>query len=140
VLAARQRAEGQGMALVFRGEDGLDELSTVAPSRVWLVSGGAVLQEQLEPLDLGVPRATLADLRGGDAAHNAQVVRDVLAGQGGPIRDAVLLNAAGALVASGVGEGELTDRLAAGLRVAEQSVDSGAAADVLRKWVAASAG
>ena len=86
-----------------------------------------------------MPRATLADLRGADAAHNAGVVRDVLAGKTGPIRDAVLLNAAGALVAAGLGEGSLGDRLTVGLRAAAESVDSGAAAELLRAWVAASA-
>ena len=126
-------------ALVFRGEDGLDELSTVAPSQVWVVSGGTVALDRVDALDLGVPRATLADLRGGDPAFNAEVVRAVLAGRPGPVRDAVLLNAAGALVAAGVGQGSLRDRLATGLLAATESVDSGAAADLLRKWVAATA-
>ena len=126
-------------ALVFRGEDGLDELSTVAPSQVWVVSGGTVTLDRVDALDLGVPRATLADLRGSDPAFNAEVVRAVLAGRPGPVRDAVLLNAAGALVSAGVGQGSLLDRLATGLLAATESVDSGAAADVLRKWVAATA-
>jgi len=124
-------------ALVFRGDDGLDELSTVAPSRVWVVAGGTVSEQHLDPLDLGVPRATLADLRGGDAVHNATVVRELLAGAPGAIRDAVLLNAAGGLVAAGVGEGALADRLKVGLAVAAESVDSGAAQDTLQRWVSA---
>jgi len=132
VLASRGTS-----ALVFRGEDGLDELSTVAPSRVWLVADGTVSEQHLDPLDLGVPRATLADLRGGDPVHNATVVRELLAGAPGPVRDAVLLNAAGGLVAAGVGEGALADRFKVGLAVAAESVDSGAAQDTLQRWVSA---
>jgi anthranilate phosphoribosyltransferase len=133
VLAARGSS-----ALVFRGEDGLDELSTVAPSQVWEVAGGVVTQHRVDPLDLGVPRARLEDLRGGDAARNARVAREVLDGVAGPVRDAVLLNAAAALVATGVGgQGSLVDRLATGLRSAAEAVDSGAAAATLTKWVAA---
>ncbi len=135
VLAARGAS-----ALVFRGEDGLDELSTTAPSTVWVVGGGEVRQVTVEPLALGIPRATLEDLRGGDATHNAGVVRDLLAGKAGPVRDAVLLNAAAAVVAwDGVpaAEGSLDDALRAALTVVEEAVDSGAAAAALDRWVAA---
>lgn len=136
VLAARGAS-----ALVFRGDDGLDELSTTAPSQVWVVGDGAVRQEQVDPADLGIARATLEDLRGGDAAHNAGVVRDLLAGTPGPVRDAVLLNAAAAVVAcDGVpaaGAGTLVAALRAALDVVADAVDSGAAAAVLDRWVAA---
>jgi anthranilate phosphoribosyltransferase len=127
-------------SLVFRGEDGLDELSTTAPSRVWVVSEGHVHEERVDPAELGLPLGTLADLRGGDADHNAGVVREVLAGKPGPIRHAVLLNAAAALVAADgtAGPGPLVDRLKAGLAEAAEAVDSGAAAAVLERWVAAS--
>ncbi len=91
---------------------------------------------------LGLPRARLEDLRGGDAVHNAQVARDLLAGRRGPVRDAVLLNAAGGLVAADGGAGSgphsLLERLSAGLEVAERSIESGAAAAVLERWVKAS--
>lgn len=132
VLAARGAS-----ALVFRGEDGLDELSTTAPSEVWAVVGGQVREERVDPSDLGIPRATLDDLRGGDAAHNAGVVRDLLAGKAGPVRDAVLLNAAAAVVAhDGVpADGSLTDALASAYAVVGEAVDSGAAAAVLDRWV-----
>lgn len=126
-------------ALVFRGEDGLDELSTVAPSTVWIVRGGEVTVERLDATELGLPAVRLEDLRGADAVHNARVVRDVLAGARGPVRDAVLLNAAGALVACGVGSGSLVQRMAGALEVAKRSVDSGAAGDLLDRWIAASA-
>jgi anthranilate phosphoribosyltransferase len=133
VMAARGAS-----ALVFRGDDGLDELTTTGPSRVWLVASGEVTEHVLDPADLGVPRARLEDLRGADAAYNASVARKVLAGDHGPVRDAVLLNAAAALVAAGVGTGTLEERMRAGLREAATSVDSGAAARVLERWVAAS--
>ena len=139
VLVAGVLATRPGGALVFRGEDGLDELSTTAPTAVWVVEQGRVERTDLDATRLGLPRATLADLRGGDAAHNAGIVRDLLAGKPGPVRDAVLLNAAGALAAvEGTRAAELEDRLVAGLAQAAESIDSGAAADVLVRWVAAS--
>ncbi|GAB6897862.1 anthranilate phosphoribosyltransferase [Kineosporia succinea] len=124
-------------ALVFRGEDGLDELSTTGPSRIWQVSGGTVTESLFDPADLGLPRATLDDLRGGDARHNAQVVRDLLAGKTGPVRDAVLLNAGAALAASSASEGDLVKQISEGVQKAAESIDSGAAAGVLERWVAA---
>ncbi|MFC5998925.1 anthranilate phosphoribosyltransferase [Quadrisphaera sp. GCM10027208] len=132
VLAARGTS-----ALVFRGEDGLDELTPTAPTRVWEVTSGTVREQLVDPVDLGVPRASVEDLRGADARHNADVARRVLDGERGPVRDAVLLNAAAALVAAGVGQGDLTERLQAGLAEAERSVDDGAARAVLDRWVAA---
>ncbi|MBI4943095.1 MAG: anthranilate phosphoribosyltransferase [Actinobacteria bacterium] len=134
---------GRGSSsLVFRGEDGLDELSTTAPSRVWVVGGGTVREQTLDPADLGIPRATLDDLRGGDAAHNAGVVRDLLAGKTGPVRDAVLLNAAaGVVAADGVpttgGDGALVEALRAAYAEVNEAVDSGAASAVLDRWVGA---
>jgi anthranilate phosphoribosyltransferase len=133
VLAARGAS-----ALVFRGQDGLDELSTTSPSTVWVVADGAVRQETIDPLDLGIARATLEDLRGGDAAHNAGVVRDMLSGSKGPVRDAVLLNAAAGLVAvDGAGRGPLLDLLTPALAEVAEAVDNGAAAAVLGRWSAA---
>jgi anthranilate phosphoribosyltransferase len=136
VLARRGRA-----ALVFRGEDGLDELSIAGPSRVWAVSGGGVTEHRLDPADLDIPRSPVESLRGADAAYNSAVVRAVLGGEAGPVRDAVMLNAAAALVAAGVGGdgAELVDRLRPALVLAARSVDDGAAAAVLERWVAASA-
>ena len=87
--------------LVVHGGDGLDELTTTTSSTVWVYADGSVVRRELDPLTLGVPRATISDLVGGDAVANAQVVRDVVAGQPGPIRDVVVLNAAAALVAYG---------------------------------------
>ncbi|NUS43924.1 MAG: anthranilate phosphoribosyltransferase, partial [Mycobacteriaceae bacterium] len=86
-------------ALVVRGDDGLDELTTTGPSRVFLVSGGTVEDTAVDPARLGFARVEPAALSGGDAVANAAVARDLLAGSAGPVRDAVLLNAAGAIVA-----------------------------------------
>ena len=122
-------------ALVFRGDDGLDELTTTAPSTVWVVHGGEVREERLDARSLGLPRVALADLRGGDAPRNAAVAREVLAGAPGPARDAVLLNAAAALAAHAGGDDPLEQRLRAGLERAAAALDSGAAARVLATWV-----
>ncbi len=86
-------------ALVFRGDDGLDELTTTGHSRLWEVSRGTVHEHDLDPRDLGIPLATSSDLLGGDAAHNAAIVHEVFAGERGAVRDIVLLNAAAGLVA-----------------------------------------
>jgi anthranilate phosphoribosyltransferase len=134
VMAGVFAARGDS-ALVMRGEDGLDEFTTAAPTRVWAVQGGAVREALLDAVDLGVPRATLADLRGGDAAYNADVVRRLLAGETGPVRDAVLVNAAAALATQGPLDGDLTEALRAGMDRAAESVDSGAAAAVLDRWI-----
>ncbi|WP_454048357.1 anthranilate phosphoribosyltransferase [Cellulomonas sp. Marseille-Q8402] len=132
-------------ALVFRGDDGLDELAPTGTSHVWHVTGGAVTEHVLDPVaDLGLARLTVADLRGADAEFNAGVARAVLAGEPVASRETVLLNAAAALVAdgslSGTGAdgGTLTARLRAGLGHAARAVDTGAAADVLARWRAAS--
>jgi anthranilate phosphoribosyltransferase len=126
-------------ALVVRGDDGLDELTTTTTSTVWLADGGTVRIEQVAPADLGISPASAADLRGGDATVNAQVVRELVGGRPGPVRDAVLLNAAGAVVAfRGLsGEGLIAD-LRAGLAAVGQAIDSGAAASLLDRWVARS--
>jgi anthranilate phosphoribosyltransferase len=133
VLAARGAS-----ALVFRGDDGLDELTTATTSRVWVVASGAVSVESVDPASFGVPVAPAEALRGGDAAYNASVARSFLAGERGPVRDAVLLNAAAALAAVTAGAGPVAERLAAELPRAADAVDSGAAADVLARWVTVS--
>jgi anthranilate phosphoribosyltransferase len=122
-------------ALVFRGEDGLDELTPCAESQVWVVRDGRVTEDRVSPEDVGLTRASLDALRGGDAAHNAEVARRFLAGEGGPVRDAVLLNAAAALVAMSPEEGPLADQLASATGRAAEAVDSGAAARALAGWV-----
>lgn len=135
VLAAR---EGRG--LVFHGQDGLDELTTTTRSSVWLFADGEVVETELDPAVLGLREARPADLVGGPPAHNAQVVRDLVAGQTGPVRDIVLLNAAAALVAFDTPDlaGGFEDQLREGLDRAAQAIDSGAARDLLERWASLS--
>jgi anthranilate phosphoribosyltransferase len=140
-LVAGVLAKRGSRGLVFRGSDGLDELTTTGPSTVWEIRNGEVTEQTLDPQVLGIRPARVEDLRGGDAAANAAVVRDVLSGVTGPARDAVLLNAAAGLVAfDSNADGPLTDRMAAALKRAAESIDSGAAAAVLEKWVALTQG
>ncbi|WP_431936748.1 anthranilate phosphoribosyltransferase [Micromonospora sp. RP3T] len=134
VMAAVFAARGDS-AIVLRGEDGLDEFSTAAPTRVWVAQQGTVRESVLDAAELGVPRATLADLRGGDAVHNADVVRRLLAGETGPVRDSVLVNAAVALATQGPLDGDLHEALRVNLGRAAEAVDSGAAAAVLDRWL-----
>ncbi len=122
--------------IVMRGEDGLDEFTTTAPTRLWVVSGGKVREELVDAVDLGLPRSVPGDLRGADPAFNAEVVRRLLAGDPGPVRDAVLVNAAAALAAYEGLEGDLMAALTAGLERARQAIDSGAAAAKLDQWIA----
>jgi anthranilate phosphoribosyltransferase len=154
VLADVYAARGEA-ALVFHG-GGLDELTTTAPSTVWIAAGGGVSETSFDPAVLGLARSTLADLRGGDPPHNAAVVRSVLAGDTGPVRDIVLLNAAAAMAAAdGLGEvaaarstdpaataaatsEALAKTLSEGLARAAKAVDSGASAALLARWVEAS--
>ncbi|MEU7858916.1 anthranilate phosphoribosyltransferase [Nonomuraea sp. NPDC049141] len=130
-------AERGGSSLVFRGDDGLDELTTSGPSAVWLVRRGTVTPTRFDPADLSIPRAHPSDLVGGDAAHNAAVARAVLAGERGPVRDIVLLNAAAALVAAdGTPPADgLTTALAQAYKRAGDAVDSGAASTLLTRWI-----
>lgn len=130
---------GRGVdAWVFRGDDGLDELTTTTTSTVWQVRGGEVVETRVDPLDLGIARATTEDLRGGDAAHNADVVRRVLDGEAGPVRDAVVLNAGAALAVHGQPELLVAESLPAGVARAAEAIDTGGAREALERWVAAS--
>lgn len=131
-------------ALVFRGADGLDELAGTGPALVWEVRDGAVTRHELDLAgELGLARITVADLRGASAEHNAEVARRLLDGEHGPVRETVQLNAAAALVADatlpGTADGTLVERLRAGYGHAAESIGSGAAAQVLRRWAEASA-
>lgn len=122
-------------ALVFRGDDGLDELTITTTSKVWVVRDGEVREGSVDPRDFGIGLVPIEALRGGDAAHNAEVARRLLAGERGPVRDAVLLNSAAALVALGPADGVLRDQLAAGIARAADAVDSGKAQAALERWV-----
>jgi anthranilate phosphoribosyltransferase len=127
-------------AWVFRGDDGLDELTTTTTSQAWLVHDGIVSPATIDPTQLGIAPARSEDLRGGDTAHNADVVHRVLAGETGPVRDAVLLNAAAALAVYDDPAGSVESALPPALVRATEAIDSGAAEALLARWVASSAG
>ncbi|MEV6418985.1 anthranilate phosphoribosyltransferase [Streptomyces sp. NPDC051662] len=131
-------AERGSSALVFRGDDGLDELTTTATSRVWVVRDGAVTEEAFDPRDVGLELVPVEALRGADASYNADVARRLLAGETGPVRDAVLLNSAAALVALDPTGESLATQLSAGMARAAESIDSGSAGRALARWVASS--
>ena len=135
VMAEVFAARGNSVLLV-RGDDGMDEITTAAGSTIWAVGGGQVRQTRIEPAELGIPLSSPDALRGGDATVNARAVRDLLAGESGPVRDAVVLNVAGALAAhDGIAE-DLTGQLRDGIERARQALDSGAAAALLARWAA----
>jgi anthranilate phosphoribosyltransferase len=127
-------------ALVVRGEDGLDEVTTTAPTRFWIVDAGEVTETVFDVAECGLGRAQPADLRGGDPTFNAAVARAVFAGERGPVRDAVLVNAAAALATYDGITGSLKDALGAGLQRAAKAVDSGQASAVLDRWASVAQG
>jgi anthranilate phosphoribosyltransferase len=134
VMAAVFARRGDSV-LVMRGEDGLDEFTTTAPTRLWVVADGRVDETLVDALDLGIARSHSEELRGADAVYNAEVARGVFAGEAGPVRDAVVLNAAAALAARAGVADDLHAALRAGVEKAGAAIDSGSAADVLDRWV-----
>jgi anthranilate phosphoribosyltransferase len=128
-------------AVVFRGDDGLDELTISTTSRVWWVRSGIVREYSLDPRSVGLELHPLETLRGADAAFNAQVVRDVFAGAMGPVRDAVVLNAGVALALTvpdqGEGQVDFIEALESGMARASAAIDDGSATSVLQRWVTA---
>jgi anthranilate phosphoribosyltransferase len=114
---------GARRAFVVHGAHGIDELSPAGPNDVCEVVDGQVRERVIDPIDLGIPRCDPAELRGGSPAENAYAIREVFAGADGGRRDAILLNAAGAIAASGHAE-DLRD----GLELARLAIDSGDAA------------
>ncbi|REE99519.1 anthranilate phosphoribosyltransferase [Thermomonospora umbrina] len=129
-------AERGCSSLVFRGDDGLDELTTTATSTVWVVREGTAEQVTFDPADLGLARSTAEQLRGADAAYNARVARGLFAGEPGPVRDMTLLNAAAVMVAAAGSPpaAELTESLREAYARAAETVDSGAASALLARW------
>jgi anthranilate phosphoribosyltransferase len=127
---------GRGASvLVVRGDDDLDEITTTTTTSAWVVSGGTVREDRIDPAKLGISPATPADLRGGSAEVNAQVVRDLVAGKTGPIRDAVTLNAAGAIAAFRGLTDDIHADLDAAIGQAVLALESGAAATLLDQWI-----
>lgn len=128
---ARVLAElGHRRAFVVHGTDGLDEVTLSAPSIVWDVQDGKVKRFLFDPRSAGFEYAPLDAVKGGDAQVNAKILTDVLSGVAGPARQAVLLNAAFAMVAGGAAE-DVRD----GVQAAVRSIDSGAAADRLKAFL-----
>jgi len=126
-------------AAIFRGDDGLDELTVSTTSRVWWVRGGGVREYEVDPTLVGLELHPVETLRGADAAYNAQVVRDVFAGADGPIRDAVVLNAGVALALTvpdrGESQGSFVEALQSGMDRAAAAIDDGSVTSVLHRWV-----
>jgi anthranilate phosphoribosyltransferase len=133
-VVAEVLAERGTRAVVFRGDDGLDELTTATTSSAWLVREGEVVPDRVDPAALGVPVSGVDALRGGDPAFNADVFRRLVDGERGPVRDAVLLNAAAALAAFDERSVRLHDALATGMERAAAAVDDGRAAALLERW------
>ena len=134
VLAARGVS-----ALVFRGDDGLDELTVTTTSTVWEVRDGEIVVSTLDPRDLGLELSSADSLRGADRAFNAAVTRRLLDGERGPVRDAVLLNAAAALTAwAPTAAGTLVERMQGALAQAAEVLDTGTASRLLDRWVSES--
>jgi anthranilate phosphoribosyltransferase len=128
--AAALEQLGTEAALVVSGEEGLDELSSAGPSIA--VSVGQVdLPPTITPADAGLPSHPISAIRGGDAAHNAAALRRLLSGERGAYRDAVLLNAAAALIVAGT-----ADSLPEGVAIAAEALDSGSANALLDRWIA----
>lgn len=140
-LLASVLADRGDTALVVRGDDGLDEITTTTTTTVWRAGPAGVAVETLDPTRIGVPASVPGDLRGGDARVNAGVARALFAGEHGPVREAVLLNAGAALAAYddalGRGRADLHEAVAAGRDRAAAAVDDGSAAALLDRWVAA---
>jgi anthranilate phosphoribosyltransferase len=130
-------------ALVYRGDDGIDKLTTTGHSHIWEVSRGSVAEHDLDPRELGIARAETSAILGEGPEHNAAVIRSVLAGDEGPARDIVLLNAAAGLASFELASDPdqltvpIVERLAAKLEVAAKAIDSGKASAKLDEWVAA---
>ncbi|HKX33974.1 MAG TPA: anthranilate phosphoribosyltransferase, partial [Actinomycetota bacterium] len=132
-LLAQVLARRGTRARLFRALDGLDELTTTGPSLVFDVQEGELHESMLDPADLGLARSEVGDLRGGDPEASAAIALEILHGETGPRRDVVLLNAAAALEVSG-----RASSIDEGLAMAASSIDSGAALDVLARWVSSS--
>lgn len=129
-MAGVLAALGTRHALVFHGDDGLDELTITGPSRIWEVRDGAVETYPFDPATLGIPTADADDLVGGGVETNRAMADAVLEGKPGPTRDVVVLGAAAALYAA-----DRVDSLQAGAQAAGESIDTGAARRTLDRWV-----
>ncbi|MBT1182214.1 anthranilate phosphoribosyltransferase [Bifidobacterium sp. CP2] len=138
IMAAVYAANGQS-GMVYTSHEGLDELAPTGPVSVWEIRDGKVTETEFDPtVELGLAKIDVAQLKGGEPEVNAAAFRDFLAGKDVPARSTALLNAASAIVADGhlVGDGTLAERFREAYMLAERTVDSGAAAALLDKWIA----
>ena len=131
VMAGALARLGARRALVVSSQDGMDELSTSAPSHVVEVDGGGIERYVLAPEDVGLDRASPTAITGGDPAHNARVARAIVEGERGPARDLAVLNAGAAIYVAG-----RVDSIEAGVRAAEGALDGGGAQDALERFAA----
>jgi anthranilate phosphoribosyltransferase len=146
-LMAEELSKRGRTALVFRGNDGLDEITTTTTSRIWQVSPTSVQESELNPADFGIKTANLADLLGGDAKHNAEIARRLFSGdssaQLGSVRDIVILNAAGGVVAYKAaknpefGNRDLNTQFSEAIELVTSALDAGLAEQKLEQWVSA---
>ena len=122
---------------VFRGDDGLDEITLATSTTILSLGKDVITSDRIDAKDFGLPNAPLSAIVGGDPAENARISLAILAGERGAPRDAVLLNAAAAIAAfEGDLDSDVKQRLTAGLSRATEAVDSGAASALLKKWAA----
>ena len=136
LVMAQVLAERGVEGFVFRGDDGLDEITLATATSVLTIGSGEISSDRIDAKDFGLANAPISALVGGDASENARITNSIFSGEKGAPRDAVLLNAAAAIAAfdgdTGIG---IYERLSASLAKAAKAVDSGAAADLLSKWV-----
>ncbi len=137
-LVMAQVLGDQGVdGFVFRGDDGLDEITTATTTQVLTIGRGEIYSDSISPEDFGIDRSPISELLGGDANENARITMAIFAGEKGAPRDAVLLNAAAAIAAfNGDFELSLHERISQGVKAAQHAIDSGAAANLLNKWAA----
>lgn len=135
LMAETFRLRGIERAIIVHSEDGLDEISTAAPTHAWFVEGGRIAERHLSPADFGLPEHPLAAVVGGDPVHNAGLMQAVLDGGEGPVTDFVLMNASASLYAAGA-----TKELRAGVALARESIASGRAREVLDEYVSLTQG
>lgn len=122
---------------VFRGDDGLDEITLSTTTSVLTIGSGKIQSDRIDPQDFGITRAPISDLVGGDATENARITTAIFNGETGAPRDAVLLNAAAAIAAfDGEGDVGIHERMSKSLAKASSALDSGATRQLLKEWVA----
>jgi anthranilate phosphoribosyltransferase len=136
LVMAQVLAERGVEGFVFRGEDGLDEITLATSTSVLTIGGGKISSDRIDAKDFGLSNAPISALVGGDASENARITKAIFSGERGAPRDAVLLNAAAAIAAfDGETDRTIQERISTSLIKASSAVDSGAASQLLDKWI-----